>query len=175
MSKAFTPKKDEQAGAMGTRAETQILLDWWATLESDKGTRATLKRCNTLPEVMVHPAFVRLCQRLEKWLSDDFNWQERLATVVGLLAHCKTQTNLGLPTAMAQNAGGTPVVSELRFRRLLQEKPEDLYRAMIRILRMLDGKANLPQLIHDTYHWNDQTRRNWAFAYFPLVPEKHSA
>lgn len=172
MSKAFaipTKADDELPG------ETQLLMDWWYRLEEDKGARATLRRCKTLPEIMVQPAFARLCQRLQGRLQADPNWQPRLATVVGLLAHCKSAGRRSLPEAMAQNTGGTPVVSELRFRRLLQEKPEDLYRAMIRILAMLDHTANLSQLIHDVYHWNDATRKRWAFAYFPLVPERQSA
>ena len=77
---------------------------------------------------------------------------------------------------MAESKGGTPLVSELRFRRLLQERDIDrLYASLIRVLRMLNRKANPLRLAQDVYYWNDRTRKEWAYAYFPRVPEKKTA
>ncbi|MBL3527542.1 MAG: type I-E CRISPR-associated protein Cse2/CasB [gamma proteobacterium endosymbiont of Lamellibrachia anaximandri] len=152
---------------------TGILTTWWQSLENDRGTRATLRRCNGPTQVMLHPAYIRLCKRLEPFLNSDHNWELRLARVVGLLSHCRHTTARDLARAMAGD--GKPVVSELRFRRLLQEKPDDLYLAMIRILHMLGHTANLPDLISSVYYWGDSVRKRWAFAYFPFVPETKTA
>ena len=72
-------------------------------------------------------------------------------------------------------AGNPPVVSELRFRRLIQRDRADLYVSMIRVLRMLGNKANLHDVANSVYYWGDKVKRDWAFAYFPNTPEKTSA
>ena len=144
---------------------TGILVDWWQNLEYNQGTRAELRRCDSPDEVMFHPAFLRLCQRL----NPEPREQAGLARVVGLLAHVRHKTNQSLAYQMA---GNPPTVSELRFRRLLQRDRRDLYGAMIRILRMLDYTANLHDLIASVYYWGDRVRKDWAFEYFPNTPEK---
>ncbi len=144
---------------------TGILIDWWQSLENNKGVRAELRRCDSADEVMFHPAFLRLCQRLKPEPCQ----QTGLAMVVGLLAHVRHRSNQSFAYQMA---GNPPTVSELRFRRLLQRDRNDLYGAMIRILRMLDHTANLPDLIASVFHWGDKVRKEWAFSYFPNTPER---
>ncbi|KRT54280.1 type I-E CRISPR-associated protein Cse2/CasB [endosymbiont of Ridgeia piscesae] len=144
---------------------TEILIQWWQGLENNKGTRAELRRCTSPDKVMFQPAFQRLCQRLKPEPQE----QRQLASVVGLLAHVRHTTGQKLAYQMA---GNPPVVSELRFRRLLQRDRTDLYGAMIRILRMLDHRANLPDLISSVFYWGDKVRKDWAFYYFPNTPEK---
>ena len=153
-------------------AATGILTHWWQNLEKDKGTRAELRRCNTPEKVMFHPTFPRLCNRLEPLLGKDWNWQIRLATVVGLLSHVRKTTG---QTLAYQMAGNPPQVSELRFRRLLQREQDDLYGAMIRILQMLEYSANLPDLMSSVFYWGDPVRKRWAFDYFPNTPESKTA
>ncbi|MES9856065.1 MAG: type I-E CRISPR-associated protein Cse2/CasB [Sedimenticola sp.] len=143
---------------------TEILIQWWQGLENNKGIRAELRRCGTPDAVIFHPAFQRLCQRLKPEPQE----QQQLARVVGLLAHVRHTTTQKLAYQMA---GSPPIVSELRFRRLLQRDPNDLYGAMIRILRMLDHKANLQDLISSIFYWGDNVRKAWAFDYFPNTPE----
>ncbi|MBA1330283.1 hypothetical protein QQ73_03565, partial [Candidatus Endoriftia persephone str. Guaymas] len=92
---------------------TEILIQWWQGLENNKGTRAELRRCTSPDKVMFQPAFQRLCQRLKPEPQE----QRQLASVVGLLAHVRYTTGQKLAYQMA---GNPPVVSELRFRRLLQ-------------------------------------------------------
>jgi CRISPR system Cascade subunit CasB len=78
-------------------------------------------------------------------------------------------------TIAKQMAGNPPVVSELRFRRLIQRDRNDLYPAMIRAIRMLGKQVNIYDLAASTYYWGDQVKRRWAFDYFPNTPEKQSA
>lgn len=156
---------------------TKELTKWWLKLDANRGARASLRRCKSPTEVMFQPAFIHLCTILESSLQDGYsNWQERLARVVGLLSQCDPESQ-GVSTTLARSLAGDskPIISELRFRRLLQEKPDDLYLAMIRVLRMLKRKANLADLINSTYYWNDRVRKNWAFDYYPHVPESKSA
>jgi len=81
-------------------------------------------------------------------------WEDRLAVIAGLASHLKPEyIDVVLSGGerrverfaeqLAQAKGDRPLVSELRFRRLLQRDRVDLYPSMIRILRLLDGKATL--------------------------------
>ena len=65
--------------------------------------------------------------------------------------------------------GDKPVVSELRFRRLLQHEREELYVALIRVIRLLDGCANIHELANVCFHWGYTEKKRWAFAYFKNV------
>ena len=167
------------------------LKEFWLKLEKDKGARAELRRCRDIGEVMLTPAYHHFCQRIKPLMAGEHpGWEGRVAAIVGLVAHLKpdhAKTVLAegkhkersyaaafvLP--MTDKQGDRPQVSELRFRRLLQRDFEDLYPAMIRLLRMLDGGANLYGLAESVYYWGDRIKKDWAFAYFPRVPEKQSA
>lgn len=151
---------------------TAILVRWWSNLENNKGTRAELRRCATPEKVMFQPAFPPLCRQLEPFLGKQWNWELRLASVVGLLSHVRQTTG---QTLAYQMTGNPPKVSELRFRRLLQRERDELYGPMIRILRMLNHTANLPDLIDSIFNWGDPVRKRWAFEYFPNTPESKSA
>jgi CRISPR system Cascade subunit CasB len=152
--------------------ETGILTRWWQELENDKGTRAELRRCDTPEKVIFQPVFPRLCGQLEPLLGQEWNWEIRLATVVGLLSHVRQPSGQSLAFQMA---GNPPSVSELRFRRLIQRERDDLYGAMIRVLQMLDHTANPQDLMSSVFNWGDLVRKRWAFDYFPNTPTSKTA
>ncbi len=147
------------------------LREWWKDLQKDRGARAELRRCDRPGIVMLHPAYARLHARLASTLNGPQS-DYRLACVVGLLAHVEEDRRDG---RLAKQMGGSPpAVSELRFRRLLQCKPNELYVRMIRIVRMLDKKVPLDDLIDSVFFWNDQVRKRWALDYFSVTPEQQS-
>lgn len=151
----------------------EVLQQWWTDLQARNGDRAELRRAETVADVILLPAFQRACVRFKPFFNEDEQWEVRLATVLGLIAHIRTPNP---EQALAlQMAGNPPVVSELRFRRLIQRDRADLYVSMIRVLRMLGNKANLHDLANSVYYWGDNVKRDWAFAYFPNTPEKTSA
>ncbi len=162
------------------------LAEWWLNLKDDTASCAELRRCDSIAKVVMTPAFQRLCQRLKHYFKNDNKWQDRLAAIIGLASHLKhDQTSsvlVGgenrvekLAEQMVQATGDRPVVSELRFRRLLQRERNDLYTSMIRILRMLKGDANLYGLAESIFFWGEGIKKRWAYAYFPKVPAKKSA
>jgi len=142
------------------------LAEFWQELEEDKGARAQLRRCKTPEEVVMVPAFHRLCRRVRPLMKDEREgWEMRMAAIAGLLAHVrKLESRKTLAEQMAM--GDTPAVSELRFRRLLQRDRRELFGALIRMLGLLDKKANLFDLARSVYYWGDKERKRWAFAYF---------
>lgn len=176
--------KFDPGSAMG-----KALAELWQDLKDEPGTRAELRRCKEVAEVMMTPLFNRFCHRIKGvFETEPRGWEARLAMVVGLLAHLKhdhastvLNSSKGEERSFAAHfvvpmaEGDRPKVSELRFRRLLQRDSRDLYPAMMRVLRMLDGGANLYGLAESVYYWNDKVKKEWSFAYFPRVPERKSA
>jgi CRISPR system Cascade subunit CasB len=151
----------------------KVLQQWWTDLQERNGDRAELRRAETVADVILLPAFHRACVRFKPFFKEDEQWEVRLAAVLGLMAHIRhTHPEQALALQMA---GSPPVVSELRFRRLIQRDRADLYVSMIRVLRMLGNKANLHDVANSVYYWGDKVKRDWAFAYFPNTPEKTSA
>ncbi|MES9993562.1 MAG: type I-E CRISPR-associated protein Cse2/CasB [Candidatus Thiodiazotropha sp.] len=153
----------------------EILHSFWEGLETNKGDRAELRRCKQPEEVVLLPAFHRLCTRLKPLMKGEGQgWEVRIAAIAGLLAHVReVYPKMPLAEQMAGYKGDSPV-SELRFRRLLQRNRRDLYSAMIRVIRLLGEKANIHDMAESVYYWGDSQRRRWAFEYFPRVPEKKS-
>jgi len=145
----------------------QALFGWWSGLENNRGIRADLRRCQNPVQVVLTPEFQRQNRAWRSYFVGEWNYEERLAQIMGLLVHVRTN-RAGLPIAlqMATGRGGEPAVSELRFRRLLQRSREEFYPAMIRILRLLRGEADIHSLAESTYFWGDEVRKRWAFDYF---------
>jgi CRISPR system Cascade subunit CasB len=151
----------------------EVLQQWWTDLQERNGDRAELRRAKTVNDVMLLPVFHRACVRFKPFFNEEEQWELRLAAVLGLMAHIR-HTNPEQALAR-QMAGSPPVVSELRFRRLLQRDRADLYVSMIRVLRMLGNQANLHDVANSVYYWGDHVKRDWAFAYFPNTPENVTA
>jgi len=147
---------------------SRIIKTWWQALEDMRGERAQLRRCKNVEQVL----FVPYYQTLYWSLSNQSSWKNRIAiaAVAGLLAHVDTNPPpLTLPQQMAQSkpAGDKPVVSELRFRRLVKcETHEQLYPTLRRVILMLNRSVDIVQLAESVYWWNDKTRQDWAFQYY---------
>lgn len=157
-----------------SKAAGVILIEWWEGLQQDTGGRARLRRCKKPEEVMLEPAFHRLLKRLHALeVSAEMSMTEndiyRIAAIAGLLAHVTGRDSQPLAERMAEQRGGRPLLSSLRFRRLLKEQFDDLYPTMIRVIRQLDKKANINDLAASIFYWGDRVRKRWALAYFPKV------
>ena len=81
--------------------------------------------------------------------------------------------------------GEKPPMSELRFQQLQKSRSTaDFYRHILRAIRLLDGKVNIPSLANDIIHWHhefdNQIDRKpssrlavrWATDYFTALQKK---
>lgn len=163
---------------------TIVLTDWWKSLEDNKGLRASLRRATSPTNVLFESKFYTLHNALLAARKEDdkdknnktigFN-DESLATVMGLLAHIKhpieSKKMFGAVLGSADaDKSGNARLSEARFKRLLlTEDREEMYRSMIRILRLLDGKVPIPDFANIVYWWNDRTKRELAKEYYKAL------
>jgi CRISPR system Cascade subunit CasB len=151
-------------------AEGKILYEWWQNLDRNRGERAKLRRCREISDVALVQNYHNLFFKLEKVGGV---YREGLATIAGVLAHVKQSAGKSFPELMAESKTGVegkPCVSELRFRRLLEIKErEELYPAIIRMIKMVKANADIYTLANDLYWWNERTRKEWAYRYFGKV------
>jgi CRISPR system Cascade subunit CasB len=150
----------------------RVLLEWWQDLKDRPGDRATLRRCKTPTEVVFEAPYHELYHRLTDHAYVD---EEGLATAAGLAARVdenEDQESLGHQMAASAGASNRPVLTPSRFRRLLDlDDRERLYTSAIRVVRLLEGSLNLPELATTVYWWNDQAKKRLAYAYYEKAPE----
>jgi len=153
----------------------RVLFDWWHGLEEDHASRAIVRRAASPTAVALTEPYQRLYRRLLKagWPADATDGQnERLAAIVGLLAHVKediARSSVGsqsISAAMSQRRSDRPLVSELRFRRILESPDCDsLFNALRRVLPLMDYRIDVLQLANDFIYWGDTVRKRWAYDY----------
>ncbi|TXH79295.1 MAG: type I-E CRISPR-associated protein Cse2/CasB [Thiothrix sp.] len=165
----------------------KALTLWWEKLQgkgefegkAQTADRAELSRAQTVTDVILLPSFQRACFQFKPLLQrrGESEWEksiDRLAIILALLARVRENSSESLPILMASAKGEKPLLSELRFRRLIQRDRDALFGAMIRVLQVLGNKANIHDLADDIYYWGDNVKRQWAFTYFPALPTANS-
>lgn len=147
------PEDEKQAG--------QIILGWWSRelgkreTGAQKGLSARLRRGD---DVTV------LCQKEVHDLARQLNLRDgpRAARLARVLAHVREHTGASLPRRLG---GKEPVMSALRFERLIHSEGEDLETALRRALPMVGHAANVAHLGEAILFWSDATRTRWCFDY----------
>ena len=155
----------------------QIAWRWWHGLvdpeHGDRGALARLRRCQGPTDALVVPQALTLVRRL------GLDGERRL-DALGLaivLAHVRESDGLPLMRAAgwqsfpgdrreSEVGAERPLLSEPRFRRLLQTTPDERIAAFVRLVRLLGGKANVNDLAASFLAWGDRVRQRWAFDYY---------
>lgn len=153
-----------------------------------RAARAELRRADSIFAVSLCAAYQQIyrqlssqthnpetAQRLEQEYSRD-----RLALLIGVLVHVEKLAEPGPERGFAAVASLVPKddekapVSPLRFERLLTS-PDlgDLFTGLRRMMPLLKNGFDLNEFCKDILHWNDLTRKKWAYAY--NWPEKINA
>ena len=156
---------------------SELLIDWWKSLDRNRGERANLKHCASPTEVAFCPSFHLLLGQLR---AQGYSLAPESAGAVaagaGLAAHVKSyEGNATLAQQMAKpkKQGGGARVSGLRFRRLLAISDRDeLYVQLVRVIRLLDGRGNLVSLANAAFWWNERTKKDWAYDYYAAAPSE---
>lgn len=173
------------------------LQNWHSRLADNRGDRAALRKCTSLTQVVFVPAYHDLYQdistigraaaeaggtkgmgtRLESRI------RERLPIIASLCAMVDPREKydggieagkppISLPRQMGtmRSSGGGPVVSDLRFRRLIKcRTPEELHPALRRVVGLLESqklRADIMSLAQSVFYWDEDIRKQWAYDYY---------
>ena len=156
-----------------TKGAGSIAAAWWRELNPENGPQtgpqkaalAHLRRAGTPIEAMRETATLRLIQRLPNYDNKD-----RVATLAGILAWVRENGPHPVVRSVGRSSlddDATAVMSEGRFRRLLQVvEDEAIMDAMRRLLRLAGGSANVRDLSDSVLYWGDRVRKRWIFDYY---------
>ena len=155
-----------------------VACDWWQRLTRRDGSHlgqrraalARIRRATTPIEVMQEPETLRLIERLP-------HNPDRVAQLAGVLAFVRESEERSVPRAIGRASlddGDRALVSEGRFRRLLQTQDNELMGAMRRLVRMAKGTLNVHDLSSAILDWGDgyrgdRVKRRWIFDYYNVV------
>ena len=155
-----------------------IAHDWWHRLTGKEGPHlgqrraalARMRRAATPIEVMQEPEALRLIQRLPRH-------PDRVAVVAGVLAFVREMDERSVARAIGRTSlddGESALMSEGRFRRLLQAQDNELMDTMRRLARMAKGKLNVHDLSRAILDWGDgyrgdRVKRRWIFDYYGVA------
>lgn len=151
---------------LDARGRGAVALGWWSReiaprdQPGSRGLAARLRRAAPLA-VLCEPAVIQLAGLLR--LEDD--QADRLVRLVTLLAEVRKNTGVTL----ARRLGGVdPVLSSLRFQRLMRAEGNELTESLRRAIRMFPAEGrecNVASLADDLLNW-EAARPRWCFHYF---------
>lgn len=151
------------------------LHDWWEGLQQNRGLRAELRRADTPLDALISKAFQRnlIPLLLSKGIGLTSAEQERLALPVGILAHARRLEKQHIvPVMLTRLQETNRDMADRRFKRLLAITDRDeLYTALIRLVRFMDGATHLQSLVTSGFWWTGNTRKQWAINYY-ITPEQ---
>ena len=130
-----------------------------------------LRRAATPIEVMQEPEALRLIRRLS-WAAP-----ERVAILAGILAYVRESEDQRIARAIGRESfdEDKALMSEARFRRLLQASGEELMEPLRRLVRLTKGKANVRDLSSSVLYWGDKVRKHWIFEYYGVSDSLRSS
>ena len=156
-----------------------VAHDWWQRLTRADGPHlgqrraalARIRRAATPIEVMQEPEALRLIERLPRRNPD------RVALLAGVLAFVRETEERSVPRAIGRASlddADAALMSEGRFRRLLQTQDGELMDAMRRLARMAKGRLNVHDLSSTILDWGDGVRgdgvkQRWIFGYYNVL------
>ena len=123
------------------------IMQWWESLEANRGARARLRRCREPSQVFLQSCFYELNNALPQWSKGQ---NMSLAAIAGLIANVDQSAQgvsfpqqLGIP----KEHGGNPPMSENRFSQLIKSRDwPEFYVRMRRAILMLKRNANIMSL-----------------------------
>jgi CRISPR system Cascade subunit CasB len=197
-------------------AQRAFVRDWWKAMQPrragdpplpsglaglDRGTRAELRRATDADALLMLSSTHVLADRLlaldakrpgplSRTNKDD-SAHLRIALIAGVLAHVRDhgegRRSAGLARQLGRASNDPPLMSELRFKRLLKAKDEaDLLRQWRRAVALAGNELDVAQLADDLLAWQielgappvratDGVRFRWANDYYLSTREQNAA
>jgi len=170
-----------------TEAKADAAWKWWSSLQphefngrrtpGDRAAIARLKRASSLLEALDEPATFDLFHKLGFSRDTDLG---RAALVAAVLAHVREDrrservaASIGDPRGGAES---TPLITPLRFKRLMSARePDDLLIAFRRVIAILGRTANVKDLAHVLLAFTDPDERRADIARTRFAFDYHGA
>ena len=160
------------------RGGASIAYEWWRSLNPEdalqsgrrRAALARMRRATTPIDVMHEPEALRLIAGLPRH-------PDRVATLAGVLAFVRESDDRRVARAIGRETmddDQSALLSEGRFRRLLQVEDDELMESMRRLVRMTRGTVNVRDLSSAILYWGDAVKKRWIFDYYGVADSMRS-
>ena len=160
------PYSQEAGGA-------SIAYAWWRSLNPrrlpqtgrQRAALARMRRADAPIDVMQEPEALRLVASIPRDPA-------RVATLAGVLAWVRETDDRRVARAIGHatlDDHRPAVLSQGRFRHLLQADHAELMEPMRRLVRMAKGTLNVRDLSSSILCWGDEVKTRWIFDYYGVV------
>ena len=150
-----------------------IAYDWWRRLNPTDGGQsgphraalARIRRAATPIEVMQESEALRLIARMPRN-------RDRAAVLAGILAFVRETEERPVARAIGRNSlddEQSALLSESRFRRLLQTNHDEFMDSMRRLVRVTKGTLNVRDLSSAILYWGDNVKKRWILDYYGVA------
>ena len=147
----------------------ELLRSWWWTHLGNRDvshcrSRSAKWRRGEVLTILADQALHTLAKDLNLSLTH----APALLRVSQTLAYVR-EVGSGLPRRLG---GAEPVLSPLRFERLIRSDDAHIATAVRRALPLVNHACDPGQLALDMLYWTNKTRTRWTFEYFSAPPPK---
>ena len=146
-----------------SRFEDEVFA-WWKSLSNDTGSRAQMRRQPDILGIMMNERFYDLVRKAP------YVDKDTLACIAMAVCHIDSDCKETLAELMGRKTQTSDHrVSERRFHRLIESDSEEAARMIIRILPMVDSRANVRDMAVRIRYWdNDQrySQKRWIENYY---------
>jgi len=145
--------------------DTALIMSWWSRELADRNSGAAralaarLRRAGPV-DALAEYAVQELAHKLDLHSVGD---GARLSRLVRLLAEVREHSRDPLPRRLG---GSDPVLSPLRFQRLLRAEGDELIDALRRAIILADRTCNVAALADNLLLWTDRVKTRWCFEYY---------
>lgn len=149
-----------------------IALGWWS---ANLGARENASARALAARLRRAAPMAALCEPAVQELATSLHMgparAAELVRLVCLLAEVREHDSATLARRLG---GGEPVLSHLRFQRLMRAEGDELTGLMRRAIAMADHRCNVAALANDLLWW-EAARPRWCFHYFGADAPKDDA
>lgn len=166
------------------------LRNWWQQLEDNRAEWAALRRASFIDDILPTPAFFDFLTYI--YADEKINFKDEKfiigqAVVASILARVKEDLkdakSFAKLLAKSKENSNTPVMSKLRFEKLIKsDDPEQFFIRIRRAVDLLKGRVNIISLANGILHWihnfyqQDESKERkshlvfkWATDYYTTV------
>lgn len=177
-----SPFRSDDAFARSLRAYHSLLHD--RTRPASRAVRARLRRCAEPLDAFAERGAHDLLQATADARTESDAYmpsEEEVLALAPLLAWVEEHDGArSLPAQLAQtkeSGQDRPLLSELRFKRLLAANGAELFTELRRALQVIGKRANVLSLAEAACDWDMENRgpdlrRRWAYDYYSSLPTK---
>ncbi len=155
-----------------SKAPGAVALGWWTVNIGQRdvpAARALVARLRRAAPMVV------LSEPRVQELARDLDLRPHNAKEIVRLAVLLAEVRETSSEPLASRLGGDdPMLSQLRFQRLMRAEGDDLTAQLRRAISMADRRCNVAALAADLLHWG-AARPRWCFQYYGAdAPQKNS-